>query len=859
MTADDAPDPPPASTDGADGAGDTDESSDRAGSIRFIRRPPATGRRRRAAPSNARSTGPIRSIDVIPLQGAPVPATGPVPVQQNPDVPVPMQRIDDDEGVDDVVAGPVEPRRSTGPLEIASRTPVSLDPPATADRPVPRPGEGRGRERSSGTHRASAQSWPADGEVPAVGGPVPADPDPDPDPVPVPDARSETPTSSAGAAGPTTDELAIAHGRRRSMSRHARSRDVPASRLAAWSGRRGAWVASLVPALALTAVLQWWSGSGYRLPAGVARFGPAGGFAVLQPGALSGHRFFDGRTVDAPPLAWLQSGLVTRALTDLTGASAFESTRVGQLLLALIGVALVWRIVRRAPSSALAAFAAAALTGAAPMAIAVHTQPVPISIAVVWLLGACALAQSTPSVQRAAAVGACIAVAVLTAPWAALGAIAPLWLLVRASTRRGPGVRAVLVGILGGVVVLAAAVAAAAALQSAPVGAGSMGLERLADAAARLTSRPSIGVASWRAWVSTDPLGLLVGAIALGAAVPRRRLLPVVVPALLVAAAAVVPLGGDPLTAPTLLLPALAILAGAAVDPATALLGRPVLAQSVVGAGWLMGLVAVLVVAGVQWGAGLHDLARTADGPVADARRWVGASVPPGDVVLVALAVWPDLARDARASIGWYTTDAGDAAGAPTSTPWQRADYVVADSQLRQHASGEAATVLRRSVDVRTFGSGTSALQVRAVPAHASAKRPAGPAPTRSPAERAAAAERTRIGGELARNPRIVLHAADRVLLQRGQVDQRVAVVVGQLLAAHAVTVAAFPMVPGDPADPRRQVLISGLDGHAIPEDIQRTGILLRYLSSLRGSFSTSRIDATPNGVLATFGVGSTR
>lgn len=662
------------------------------------------------------------------------------------------------------------------------------------------------------------------------------------------------------------------------MSRHARSRGVPASRLARWSGRRGVWLVSLLPALALTAVVQWWSVTAERLPAGAARFGPAGAFAVLQPGALAGYHFLDARVVDAPPLGWLQIGVVTSALADATGVPPLVATRAMQLILALIGVALVWLIVRRSPSSALASFAAAATSGVAPMAVAVHTVPLPIGLAVVWLLGACALAQprtsrssasrSRPADARASPVRAAAAgtaLAVLTAPWAALGAIAPFFLLARAAAGfphdRSAGVRSahparvVAVGVISAVAVLATAVVIGAALQQAPAGAASADLGRLADAASALTPPATIGFAAWRSWTAIDPLGLLVGAIALIVAVPRRRLTPIVVIALLGAVAAFVPLGGDAVTAPALLLPALAMLTGSAVDRAVVLLGRPALAISVVGAGWLMGIVALLVVAVVQWSIGLGGLAGAPARPADEARQWVEASVPADQVVLVGLAVWPDVARGARASVGWYAVDPDQPSGLRSSSSWTDADYIVADAQLRAHAAGVAATVLGRSVPVAVFGSGSGALQVRAVPAAVQSTPPPSAAPARTAPQKAAAAERATAGAELARNPRIVLRGADRVLLRTGQVDQRVVLVLGQLLATHSVTVAAFPQVGDDSPDPRRQVLISGLDDRPVPSNLQRTGVLLRYLSRLRGRYSTSRIDATPNGVLATFDV----
>lgn len=613
-------------------------------------------------------------------------------------------------------------------------------------------------------------------------------------------------------------------------------------------------VVSLLPALVLTVVAQWWSSAAVRLPSGVGRFGPAGAFAVLQPGALPGFHFLDARVVDAPPAAWLQLGVATRTLVDVTGISALDATRAVQVVVALIGVALVWRIVRRMPSSAVASFAAAVAGGVAPMAVAVHAESVPIGIAVVWLLGAAAVAQSRPAPVRVVAVGVCTAVAVLTAPWAVLGAVAPLWLLVRSARLRvRRPVRAVVLVVPVIVLVLAGAVGIGAALQRAPAGGGAAALDRLAAAASALAPSPSVGVAAWRTWATLDPVGLLVGVLALAVAVPRRRLTPIVVTSLLIAVAAVVPLGHDPVTTPALLLPAMAILTGAAVDRAIALLGRPAFATSVVGAGWLTGVAALLVVAAVQWGSGIGGAAGESSRPAGAVRQWLRTSVPAGQVVVVSLATWPDLATGARSAVGWYAADTGRPDGERTSVPWTTADYVVSDAQLREAASGQAAAVLRRSVAIRTFGSGSSALQVRAVPAAAGTTPPASRRPAPSAAERAATADRIRVGTELARNPRIVLRGADRARLRTGQVDQRVVVVLGQLLAVHTVTVAGFPAVHGEPPRLRRQVLIGALDGRAVPADIQRTGILLRYLSSLRDGFSTSRIDATPNGVLATF------
>jgi hypothetical protein len=120
-------------------------------------------------------------------------------------------------------------------------------------------------------------------------------------------------------------------------------------------------------------------------------------------------------------------------------------------------------------------------------------------------------------------------------------------------------------------------------------------------------------------------------------------------------------------------------------------------------------------------------------------------------------------------------------------------------------------------------------------------------------AERRAAAMRKQTGSELARNPRLTFAADARAELQAGEVDSRVAIVLGQLASVHRVTVAGFPALPADPAGPRRQVLISAVDGHPVPADAARSDLLHRYLAGLRGDFRTASIDATDAGVRATF------
>jgi hypothetical protein len=290
-----------------------------------------------------------------------------------------------------------------------------------------------------------------------------------------------------------------------------------------------------------------------------------------------------------------------------------------------------------------------------------------------------------------------------------------------------------------------------------------------------------------------------------------------------------------------------------------------------------MGVVALLVVAVVAWVVSLVAPDRDLGRQLTASADWVRTGVPRGQVVLVDVATWPDAARSAPASVGWYAppTTAGPV---PSSAPWSSASWIVADPALRATATGAAAAALQRTVPVRFFGKDDAAVQVKALPGVApdqpsgtggSPSRSASPTPTStgsasplpSPSGSAAAlsaeARRT-TGGQLAQNPRIVLGAADRTLLQRGAVDSRITLVLGQLASQHTVTVSGFPAGPGDVPGVRRRVVIGAVDGIRVPGDPSQTGVLLGYLSGLRSPYAPQALNANGAGVLVTFSANPT-
>ena len=680
-------------------------------------------------------------------------------------------------------------------------------------------------------------------------------------------------------AEPETAVEAGAHaGRRRAASRHRSSWSGPLPSWQSWLLRRGLPLVSLAPALLATLLVQ--GSAPARLPSGAARFAFAGADLAVRPGALDGY----GSPFTTPVVAWLGYGWLERALLGGTAQPVAAAVRGVLVLLALATIALLWLLARRLGASGLAAGAAAGVLGVAPIAVAVHAVPTAADLAAPALLGAgLLLTVRRHALLLAATAGVLAGAAILVEP-AAIAALPALAVPVAVGARYG-GVRRRLVpaGIallaVAGIGVLDLLVLAARPTGGAPARA----LDALGAAAAAARPVPSAGGASGSLWLATDPLALLVAAVAIvvAATLPGGRMLAAT--AALLLAVSVWPLGAEPLAVPALVLPIVALAIALVVDRGVVALGSPTFLVSLIGAGWLMGVAALLVVALVVCVAGLLPAARDGQPPTAQAAAWVRSNVPRDQVVLVDVASWADTARGAQAEVAWYAPPRSPGA-VPSSVPWGTADYVLAEPGLRGSATGAAAAVLRSSVVIRTFGTGDGAVQVRArsgaggggAPSTSPSPTPsptssssAGPSksgsasPSASPSADAAqalrAAEaRQSTGTQLARNPRIVLRAADRDLLRRGVVDSRITLALGQLASMHTVTVTGFPAGEGDKAGVRRRMLIGAIDGVRVPGDATQTGVLLRYLSALQPPYAPQGLDARDEGVLASFSANPT-
>ena len=177
---------------------------------------------------------------------------------------------------------------------------------------------------------------------------------------------------------------------------------------------------------------------------------------------------------------------------------------------------------------------------------------------------------------------------------------------------------------------------------------------RIGAAAAAQAAFPAAGAASAVAWLRADPLSLLLGLVAVVLTARSRPLAPVTLLAALVAIVAFWPDGQDPVG------PDRAAAAG--LHAGGRRRGRPrrgrARGSAVRGQRDRLrladGLVALLVVAVIVWVGALPALQPGARQPLTRAEGWVRRSVPPGQVVLVDLATWPDLATGTRARVGWF-------------------------------------------------------------------------------------------------------------------------------------------------------------------------------------------------------------
>ena len=234
-------------------------------------------------------------------------------------------------------------------------------------------------------------------------------------------------------------------------------------------------------------------------------------------------------------------------------------------------------------------------------------------------------------------------------------------------------------------------------------------------------------------------------------------------------------------------------------------------------------------------------------------------------VLLLVLSVWPDgdvavrysvlLSPTFAVLIGGFADLAVEAIGRHAALP--RLAGIVGTAAL---ALAIVVAVTLSSIEVRSraFAEGTPGTP--GTPATSpSPSVSAAPTPPRPTADTSAAAvaERTAMGIQLLRNPRLSVSEVARRLLADGSVDSRISIVLGQILSEHTLTVADFPVVGGDDPSVRRQLLATEMDGAVLATGGASMSSLTAYLSGLVGTFAVESVAVNGSGVLATFGLSS--
>ncbi|BDZ46616.1 hypothetical protein [Naasia aerilata] len=224
-------------------------------------------------------------------------------------------------------------------------------------------------------------------------------------------------------------------------------------------------------------------------------------------------------------------------------------------------------------------------------------------------------------------------------------------------------------------------------------------------------------------------------------------------------------------------------------------------------------------------------------------------------LTVLVLSVWPDGGEPVRYTVlvtpvlALLTAGAADRALDALLRPSPRVRILAAAGAVAVTIALVAGIVVS-ALEVRS--SAVAAESPGSSPADASpsadAATPSATASTPAPGQEA----RASVGQELARNPRLTLESEASRLLTSGEVDRRIAIVLGQLLSQHDVTVADFPALAGEDG-PRRQLFVTAMDGEQLGTQGASMTALTSFLAALTGTFAVDSVSVTDDGVLATF------
>lgn len=453
-------------------------------------------------------------------------------------------------------------------------------------------------------------------------------------------------------------------------------------------------------------------------------------FAV-RDGQLAHYTYW----YDHPPLGWIQLSALDWLPQLLFGGShPVAASRVVMVAVAALTGMLLYPLARRMGAGRTASTVAGLLMAFSPLAVVLQRQVYLDGIAMLWLVGALVLALD-PRQRLWSYVGAglCFAVAVLSKETTAVLLPVLVWATMRYSA---PRTRAFcLVGVVGAFALTMFFYPLMALLRGEVLpGTGRVSLTE--GVLFQLLNRQGSG-AIWEPgsasnqvlhdWMFYDRWLLLGGLVALPVTLAVRRLRPAGLMLLVIALIGARPGGYLPTMYVIGALPFLALAAAVGAEAvlrgARGLRTRPLRFVATA-------LCAVLATAGAafvvpDWAAGIRTAATTRSNDARlQAERWMAGHVPPDAVVLTDDVSWLGLVESGTTrrenAIWFYKLDTDPEIKPQLPGGWRDIDYVLSTDQLRAAVSANpalvgSATALTRSVPVATFGSGDSAVQVRAV------------------------------------------------------------------------------------------------------------------------------------------------
>ena len=632
-------------------------------------------------------------------------------------------------------------------------------------------------------------------------------------------------------------------------------------RLREWARRHGRTALWLGPVLLIAGLVQ-----GINMGGSPQRFDDEGTYtaqawAIDNLGALTHYTYW----YDHPPLGWIQIA----GYAELTGAfnrysEAVIAGREATLVATLISVVLLFFLARRLMFRRATAAAAGFVFAVSPLAVQFHRSVYLDNIATPWLLGAFLLAL-TRKHQLAGFAGSAAAfgVAVLSKETYLLALPFLAWAMWRSAS---PETRRYTLSVAASILTLIGFSYVLLALVKGELFPGPHHDSLISGIAFQLGTRTSSGSVFdpnslinkvLGEWWQLDPVILVLGSAASVVALFIRRLRPFAAMMVFLLIMMFRPGGYLPVPYIIMLLPFLAMLIAGVTETMLRRWKHPAgtdrerlfrRAPIVV---WSMLTAAAVVVAGPIWFTQLRGfLLSDLDQPTAQAEAWVEANVPHSARLVIDDSMWVDFVRAGfpRDNVVWYyKVDTDPAVEAQSPDGWRDYSYVITTDSMRTFpgAYPRVDAALKNSVLVAKFGSGSQAVDVQRVDS-AGSKAAAS-------ARTANAALAKSAGTDLAANPRLNASAALRTALSTGAVDDRVSVVLGQLLAAEPVTVTGFPTVAGDQNTLARQVLITSVGGDSTVGDTSRARRVATQLRQTSGAFAPEHVRQTSEGLHVMF------